>query len=97
MQAINNANTNINAFEPTTSIPQSLYSGSFSTALATPMDFLGSGKTLFDSAYMALNELQSGQLKPANSARDMETPTKCLVCGHPTKLCHYGVPSCSGK
>ncbi|KAI1708333.1 ligand-binding domain of nuclear hormone receptor domain-containing protein [Ditylenchus destructor] len=85
--SVNNAHQyslNTIASEPTTSMPQSLYSGPFSTALATSVDFLGPKKTLFDSAYLPLNELQNGQLKPTKFAQDMELPTKCLVCGHPT-------------
>ncbi|KAI1699593.1 zinc finger, c4 type (two domains) domain-containing protein [Ditylenchus destructor] len=98
MQAVNKANININAFEPTTSIPQSLYSGSFSTALDTSVDSLGTSKTFFDSEYLTLtsSELQNGQLKPINFAQVMELPIKCLVCGHPTNCCHYGVRSCNG-
>ncbi|KAI1699310.1 zinc finger, c4 type (two domains) domain-containing protein [Ditylenchus destructor] len=88
---------NTNASGPTTS-HESFYSGSITKALATSDDFLDPTKTFVDSAYLtfASNELQNGQLKPINSAQGMETPTKCLVCGYPTHLYHYGVPSCNG-
>ncbi|KAI1712682.1 zinc finger, c4 type (two domains) domain-containing protein [Ditylenchus destructor] len=94
MQAVNNAHQhslNTIAFGPTTSIPQSLYSDSFSKTLATSVDSIGATKTLFD-----IGELQNGQLKPTNFTRDMEMPTKCLVCEQPTNGCHYDVPSCNG-
>ncbi|KAI1712701.1 zinc finger, c4 type (two domains) domain-containing protein [Ditylenchus destructor] len=86
MQGADNANLHSNAFEPTTSIPQSHYSGSFSKALATLS--LGPTKTLFDSEYSTFT---SGKLQNVK-----ETPTNCFVCGNPTKFCHYGVPSCNG-
>ncbi|KAI1712683.1 zinc finger, c4 type (two domains) domain-containing protein [Ditylenchus destructor] len=98
MQAVNNAHLNTNTSGPTTLIPQSLYSGSFSNALATSVNFLGPTKTLSDSEYLTFtsSELQNGQLMPTNSARNIEMPTNCLVCGLPTKSCHYDVPSCHG-
>ncbi|KAI1697082.1 zinc finger, c4 type (two domains) domain-containing protein [Ditylenchus destructor] len=94
---INYKRINTNTSGPTTS-HESLYSGSCSKANATSVDSLGPRKTLFDSEYLTFtsSELQNGQLKPANSAQGMEVPTKCLVCGHPAKFCHYGVPSCNG-
>ncbi|KAI1712699.1 zinc finger, c4 type (two domains) domain-containing protein [Ditylenchus destructor] len=94
--ADNNANIHSNAFEPTTSIPQSHYSGYFSKTLATLS--LDTSKKFFDSKYstFASGKLQNGQLKPTNIAQVKETPTNCLVCGNPTKFCHYGVPSCNG-
>ncbi|KAI1712692.1 zinc finger, c4 type (two domains) domain-containing protein [Ditylenchus destructor] len=99
MQAVNNADLNPNAFGPTTS-HESHYSGSFSTALATSVDSLGPTKIFFDSEYLTFtsSELQNSQLKPANfdMKRDMEMPTKCLVCEQPTNSCHYDVPSCHG-
>ncbi|KAI1712700.1 ligand-binding domain of nuclear hormone receptor domain-containing protein [Ditylenchus destructor] len=77
--SVTNANLHSNAFEPTTLIPQSLYSGSVSKALATLS--LGPTKTFFDSEYLTFtsSELQNGQLKPTNFARDMEMPKKCPV------------------
>ncbi|KAI1712684.1 zinc finger, c4 type (two domains) domain-containing protein [Ditylenchus destructor] len=86
MQAVNNDHLNTDDSGPTTS-HKSLYSGSVSKALATSVDSLDPTKTLFDS---------DGQLLAANFCRDMEMPTNCLVCGHPTKCCHYGVISCHG-
>ncbi|KAI1708336.1 ligand-binding domain of nuclear hormone receptor domain-containing protein [Ditylenchus destructor] len=82
MQAVNNAHLNTNDFEPTTS-------ASCSKALATLS--LDTTKTFFDNEYSTFtsSELQNGQLKPTNFARDMETPTKCCVCGHPTKFWTY--------
>ncbi|KAI1698638.1 zinc finger, c4 type (two domains) domain-containing protein [Ditylenchus destructor] len=102
MRAVNNSHLNTNAFGPTTS-HESLYSGSFNKALATSVDFLCQTKTLFDSEYSTItsgkltsSELHNGQLKPTNFAQGMEMPRNCLVCGHPTKFCHYDVPSCHG-
>ncbi|KAI1691296.1 zinc finger, c4 type (two domains) domain-containing protein [Ditylenchus destructor] len=88
---------NTNASGPTTS-HESFYSGSITKPLATSDDFLDPTKTFVDSAYLtfASSELQNGQLETINSAQFMETPTKCLVCGYPTHLFHYGVPSCNG-
>ncbi|KAI1699844.1 zinc finger, c4 type (two domains) domain-containing protein [Ditylenchus destructor] len=62
------------------------------------MDSFDPTKTFFDSEYLTFtsSELQNDQLKPINLARDMEMPTKCLVCGHPTNCLHYDVPSCNG-
>ncbi|KAI1708335.1 zinc finger, c4 type (two domains) domain-containing protein [Ditylenchus destructor] len=89
MQSANDANLNTNAFEPTTS-------GSFSKALATLS--LDTSKTFVDRECLTFtsSELQNGQLKPSNFAENMDIPTKCCVCGRPTKFCHYGVPSCIG-
>ncbi|KAI1712689.1 zinc finger, c4 type (two domains) domain-containing protein [Ditylenchus destructor] len=101
---------NTNDSEPTTS-HDSIYSGSSSKtrllysipsslnkALATSVESLGPTKTLFDSENLtfASSELQNAQLKPTNSAQGKEMPTKCLICGHPTNCCHYGVASCNG-
>ncbi|KAI1697022.1 zinc finger, c4 type (two domains) domain-containing protein [Ditylenchus destructor] len=91
MQAFNNAqqysfNTNVSG--PNTS-HESLSSGSSSKALATSVDSL-------EYLTSTSSELQNVQLKPKNFARDVEMPRNCLVCGHSTKFCHYGVPSCNG-
>ncbi|KAI1712693.1 zinc finger, c4 type (two domains) domain-containing protein [Ditylenchus destructor] len=95
MQAANSAPGYSNTFEPNT-FHESLYCGSVSESIAIPMDSLGPSKTFFDSEYLTFtsSEFQNGQLKPANFARDMDMPKKCLVCGLPTNCCHYDVPSC---
>ncbi|KAI1712698.1 hypothetical protein Ddc_12303 [Ditylenchus destructor] len=82
MQPVNSTHLNTNDSGPTTS-HESLYSSSFSKALATPMDSLGTSKTLFDSEYLTFtsSELQNGQLMPANFAQGKEMPTKFItVC-----------------
>ncbi|KAI1691695.1 zinc finger, c4 type (two domains) domain-containing protein [Ditylenchus destructor] len=86
MQAVNDDHPNTNASGPSTS-HESLYSGSSSMALETSVDSL---------EYFTSSEVQNGQLKPKNFSRDVEMPTKCLVCGHPTNCCNYGVASCNG-
>ncbi|KAI1699369.1 zinc finger, c4 type (two domains) domain-containing protein [Ditylenchus destructor] len=88
MQAVNDDHPNTNASGPTTS-HESLSSGSSSKALGTSVDSL-------EYLMSTSNELQNVQLKPKNFARDMEMPTKCLVCGHPANCCNYDVPSCNG-
>ncbi|KAI1699263.1 zinc finger, c4 type (two domains) domain-containing protein [Ditylenchus destructor] len=67
-------------------------------ALATSVDFLGPTKTFVDSEYLTFtsSELQNVQLKPKKFARDVEMPTKCLVCGQHTNCCNYDVASCIG-
>ncbi|KAI1703705.1 zinc finger, c4 type (two domains) domain-containing protein [Ditylenchus destructor] len=88
MQSVYNAHPNSNSSGPTTS-HESFYSDSFTKALATSVDSL-------EYLTFTSSELQNVQLKPKNFARDMEMPTKCLVCGHPTNCCNYGVASCNG-
>ncbi|KAI1692661.1 zinc finger, c4 type (two domains) domain-containing protein [Ditylenchus destructor] len=83
MQPPYNAHPSTNASGPNTS----LSSGSSSKALAISVDSL---------EYFTSSEVQNGQLKPKNFSRDVEMPTKCLVCGHPTNCCNYGVASCNG-
>ncbi|KAI1699846.1 ligand-binding domain of nuclear hormone receptor domain-containing protein [Ditylenchus destructor] len=88
MHSVNHAHLNTNASGPNTS-HESLSSGSSSKALATSVDSL-------EYLTFTSSELQNGQLKPKNFARGVEMPTKCLVCGHPTNCCNYGVASCNG-
>ncbi|KAI1699806.1 zinc finger, c4 type (two domains) domain-containing protein [Ditylenchus destructor] len=97
MHSVNHAHPNTNDYGPNTS-HESLSFGSSSKALETSVDSLGPTKTFSNSEYLTLTsgELKNGQLKPKNFVRDMEMPTKCLVCGHPTNCCHYDVPSCNG-
>ncbi|KAI1699847.1 zinc finger, c4 type (two domains) domain-containing protein [Ditylenchus destructor] len=100
MHSVNHAHPNTNASGPSTS-DESLSSGSSSKALATSDDSprsLSTRKTFCNSEYSTStsNELLNGQLKTKNYARDVEVPTKCLVCGYPTSFYHYGVPSCNG-
>ncbi|KAI1695077.1 zinc finger, c4 type (two domains) domain-containing protein [Ditylenchus destructor] len=87
MQAVNDDHPNTNASGPNTS-HESLSSGSVSKALGTSVDSL-------EYLTFTSSELQNVQLKPKNFVRDMEMPTKCLVCGHPTNCCNYDVPSCN--
>ncbi|KAI1695880.1 zinc finger, c4 type (two domains) domain-containing protein [Ditylenchus destructor] len=88
MQAVNDDHPNTNASGSTTS-HESLSSVSSSKALGTSVVSL-------EYLTSTSGELQNGQLKPKNFSRDVEMPTKCLVCGHPTNCCNYDVPSCNG-
>ncbi|KAI1693376.1 zinc finger, c4 type (two domains) domain-containing protein [Ditylenchus destructor] len=88
MQAVNDDHPNTNASGPNTS-HESLSSGSSSKALGTSVDSL-------EYLTPTSSELQNGQLKPKNFSRDVEMPTKCLVCGHPANCCNYDVMSCNG-
>ncbi|KAI1692746.1 hypothetical protein DdX_21064 [Ditylenchus destructor] len=89
MQSINNNHPNTDASGPNTS-HESLYSGSSRKAVATSVDSL-------EYLTSTSSELQNVQLKPKKFARDMEMPRNCLVCGHPTNCCNYGVASCNDQ
>ncbi|KAI1699594.1 zinc finger, c4 type (two domains) domain-containing protein [Ditylenchus destructor] len=42
------------------------------------------------------NEISLRTAVGADSLSGSQGHIHCVVCGHPTKFCHYGVPSCNG-